>query len=142
MVEVLADLRAEHEVIVAGEVLALLQRRQGVEHVGHHRHRPDPLSLRHLFDPAGEVAADVKQTGEKIDIVPAQGQQLALAQAGESGDLVEGGVLRALGSRRQPLYLVAVEGVELAGVDDLGRSTTSADAGWGSRPAPKPAWPA
>ena len=99
---------------------ALLERRQGVDHRGHHRHRPDPLALRHLLPAAGEVAPDVEQTVDEVDVAPAQRQQLALAQAGEGGHPVDRGVLVVVGGDDRQLDLVAVEGVELARVGDLG----------------------
>ena len=69
--------------------------------------------------PAGEVAPDVEQPADEIDVAPAQRQQLALAQAGERGHPVDRRVLGVVGVGGEQLDLVAVEGVELARVDDL-----------------------
>jgi len=94
-----ADLAAEDEVFVAGEVLAALELRQAVGDLRDHRDAPDPLALRDLLGPIGVVVPDVDQVAEEVDIRPAQPDQLALAQSGERRGHVEGGVLLVGGMR-------------------------------------------
>jgi hypothetical protein len=102
------------------EVLAALELRQPVGDLRDHRDAPDPLALRHLLGAVGVAAPDVDQVAEEVDVRPPQGEQLALAQAGERGGHIEGGVLLVGGVRGKQQHLVAVERVELARVDDLG----------------------
>jgi hypothetical protein len=74
----LARRGAEHEIVLTGEVSAVLEPGEHVHDLGHHRHRTDPPPLRHLLGAVRVVGAHVHQPADKIHIAPAQRQQLAL----------------------------------------------------------------
>ncbi len=117
----LADLGAEDEVLVVSEMLALLEGRQGVDDLGHHRHRADPLALRHALDAllVVKAPANVKEAADEIDLAPPEREKLAGPEPGVRRHSVKRSVLIALGMGGEQLDLVAIEGVELSRVDEL-----------------------
>jgi hypothetical protein len=72
VIQVLA-FTGENQITLGGELLPFLELRPGVDHGRHHRHRPDPLSLRHLLFAAGEVAPNVEQAIDEVNVRPAEG---------------------------------------------------------------------
>lgn len=77
-IQVLAHLRAEDEIVVAREVVALLELAKHIDQLGHHRHASDALALRDLLAAVRVIAPDVDQAADEINLLPAQRQQLAL----------------------------------------------------------------
>lgn len=88
---------AEHEIVGAGEVLApahAIQRRCGL--IGE-RHPPSVPGLRRRFDARAHGAGDIQRRPGEVNVVPAQGQQLALPESRVGGDSDDLGVLMILG---------------------------------------------
>ena len=81
---------AEDEIVGAGVLRALeVLFERGGDTLGHRDRSAGALRLRSAEAPAGVVAADADQTRLPVDVFPAQGDQLALAQAGHGGGQVE-----------------------------------------------------
>jgi hypothetical protein len=96
-VEIAPGQAGEHEVVVAGPAPAVRETRQDGGDVRRERHRTNATALRARETGPGERAADAYTLAMKSIVAPTEGDQLAAAEAGESGSEEDRGVLLRLG---------------------------------------------
>src|SRR5688572_26377977 len=82
-VQVAAGDAGEHDVVIVGEEPALAEARENLGDSRRHRNRPDPAGLRRGEVAIGVARADADRRAGEIDVSPPEGDELALAQAGE-----------------------------------------------------------
>ncbi len=114
-VEVAAELTGEDHVVVARPGLTLSEPGEGSGDVGGHRHGAAAARLGRAQDAVGDARAHADVRAGEVDVAPAQGDELAAAQAGERGGEEDRGVLLAVGGADEGHDLFGCEDVDVGG---------------------------
>lgn len=117
-VEVAAEGGGEDGVLVAGLQLAAGEARELVGDLVDHGDDADLAGLRGDDLAVGEVAAHADGLAGEVDVAPAQREQLAAPQTGQSGGEDDGGVLVVGGATDDGVDLLTRTHVVVAGVAD------------------------
>jgi hypothetical protein len=113
-VQVGAGFAGEHQVIIAGPVLAIGEPRQRRRDVLRQRHRTNLARLRGRKRAAGPGRAHTYREAGEVDIAPTQREQLAETQAGERGGQEQSAILIRRGRADQRPHLLGAEHLDVA----------------------------